>query len=32
MIIFAFGDVLPYTKDLPVVKKFECKKEIAMQP
>ena len=32
MIIFVFGDVLSYTKDLPVVKKIECKKESVMQP
>ena len=32
MIIFALGDALPYTKDLPVVKKVGCKKETIMQP
>ena len=29
MIIFACGGALPYTKDLPVVKKIECKKDAA---
>ena len=32
MIIFVFGGVLSYTKDLPVVKNIECKKETVMQP
>ena len=27
MIIFASGGVLPYTKDMPVVKEIECKNE-----
>ena len=32
MTIFAFGDALPYTNDLPVEKKIEYKKETVMQP
>ena len=32
MIIFVFEGALPYTKDLPVVKKIKFKKEVVMQP
>ena len=32
MINYASGDVMPYTKDMSVVKKIKWKKETAKQP